>query len=409
MRAAPAVPGEALTGATPTQVLGLLWEAQRASLARLDPLRLRPRGRVVEVPNAGASVFSPDGRLIAIGGGDEGWLAFVGLESMQRAGREIELPGARWVTGMLWQRDDRLVVLAGGDDARVRVFTVDPSAGEIIRVLRLPGAFLASDRAGGRLVALLAPVGRIGQATIAAVDSGGSVRTQRLAQISAGSERIDNPDDAYASREELPGVTISPDGARALVVPAAGPVAEIDLATLAVTYRELTQPVSVLERVRNWFEPEAQAKVVEGPMRSAVWFSDDLVAVTGVDYEGVEGERFRTVPAGLRMIDTRDWTVRTVAREPTGIARAGELLLAFGGAYDSSGTPVEGFGLRAYGPGGSERLHLFGDELIAWPQVAWPYAYVGDDNSTRFRVVDLRAGRVIATPDAGQPITIVTR
>lgn len=228
-----------------------------------------------------------------------------------------------------------------------------------------------------------------------------------LPEIVAGWEPMDHPEDDYATRERIPGLAVSPDGRRAVVVPAGGRVAEIELDSLRVSYHDLSEPISLLGRLRNWLEPEAQAKVTEGPERYARWLGDRYVAVTGMDYHGLSEGEVDASPAGLRLIDTRDWSVRTLADEATGIIVVRDLLLAFGGPYspDAGG---EGIGLRAYGADGKERFQVLGSELVGWVETAWPYGYVPHANDeTKVDVVDLRAGRVVRTASTDGYVSVV--
>ena len=76
---------------------------------------------------------------------------------------------------------------------------------------------------------------------------------------------------------------MEPSGSRALVVPAGNRVAEVDLETLEVRYHELSEPVSLLGRLRDWLQPAAHAKTIDGPDRNAVWLESGLVAVSGAN------------------------------------------------------------------------------------------------------------------------------
>jgi hypothetical protein len=159
-------------------------------------------------------------------------------------------------------------------------------------------------------VLLLAPVDTIGAATLAVAAPGG-VRTVPL-PLDAGT---DPP--AVAQ----PGLAVSPDGSRAVVVPGGSRVLDVDLRTLAVAERELSEPVSLLGRLRAWLEPQALAKgPLEGPVRSAAWLPGDRIAVAGWDYRQVGDRAMVSEAAGVRLIDTRDWSVRTLAEGATAVA-----------------------------------------------------------------------------------------
>jgi hypothetical protein len=58
-------------------------------------------------------------------------------------------------------------------------------------------------------------------------------------------------------------------------------VAEVDLASLRVTYRRLRQPASLLRRLAHWLVPPAEAKLNAGTWRSACWLGDGSLAVGG--------------------------------------------------------------------------------------------------------------------------------
>jgi hypothetical protein len=399
----PAAPAAARGQAKP--VLGLVFDGQAAQLRRLDPLTLRPVGQArVGGLSAGMHAFSPDGRTLALASGDgPPRLRLIDVRSMRRTAT-VELPGVGFVTELLWDSPTRLLALVGGVEPRV--VTVDVS-GRVTGAQRLAGTIVDYDARAARLVALLAPAESIGTARLAVVDVVlGLLGTVRLDEIRAGSERIDSAEDSYAMRSVNPGVAISPDGTRAVVVSAGSRVAEVDLDTLRVSYHELAEPVSLLGRLRNWLEPEAQAKVLEGPERFARFLDDDHVAVTGIDYHGIKDGDWDVSAVGLKLIDTRDWSVRTLAEHVNWFRLERRLLLASGGNWPEGST---GTGLLAYGPGGEQRFHLLGEQPIGWVETAWPYAYVvhADGQAQRFDVVDLAAGRVVGHPDPARFVSIL--
>jgi hypothetical protein len=156
----------------------------------------------------------------------------------------------------------------------------------------------------------------------------------------------------------------------------------------------------LLGRLRNWLEPPAQAKApTEGFVRRAAFVGSSQVAVTGTDFS-VGGGVTAAAPAGLQLIDTRRWRVRTLDDGASEMLPAGRLLLVFGGRYRTSRRRAEGIGLRAYSGGGEERFHLFGSRRIGDVQAAGGYAYVRTASGTRYRVVDLARGRIHAMIDA---------
>ena len=57
--------------------------------------------------------------------------------------------------------------------------------------------------------------------------------------------------------------------------------------------------------MRNWLEPTADAKLLQGTVLTAVWLPSGLVIVSGVDYRAEDA-----APAGATVLDTREWSTR---------------------------------------------------------------------------------------------------
>jgi hypothetical protein len=397
-------PARGPAGAAPDHVTGLVWQGRRAQLARLDPITLRPvdRRRTAVVPSWTAA-SSPDGGELALGSAERAVLTFVDAETLRVAGGPLPLVDGHWIGQLLWPRRDRILVFAGGEDAYV--VTVDPVARRVVAEASVDGVVVAHAAAARRIVLLLAPRDRIGPSRLAVVDLARGARTVALPGVLAGSERIEHESDTHAIRQRVPGLAVSPRGDRAVVVGPGSLAVEIDLDSLTVRERELSEPVSLLGRLRNWLEPPARAKVVEGPHRSALWLGEHHVAVTGIDYHGLKNGEWDARPAGLRIVDTRDWSIRTVAERVTSIVAAGDLVLAFGGNWPEGS---RGTGLRAYGPNAEERFHVFDDAPIGWVETAWPYGYVARPRSEGHRsVVDLRSGRAIGRTAESRTVTVL--
>jgi hypothetical protein len=390
-------------------VLGLLWGGRRAVLARLDARTLRPVGRRIEVGGGGSQAFSPNRRTVVVASAvvsgpsaDSGRseLSFVDVRTMRRM-KQLELRASGLVSDILWSEPDRLVVLL---DDPPRVVAIEMHPLRATSPKRLSGRVAAIDAKAGRLVLLLAPAHSIGPSQLAVVESDGRVRAVDLGEILSGWEPVELTEDPYATRQRIPGLAVSPNAARAVVIPAGDRVADVDLDSLRVSYHELSEPVSLFKRLSNWLEPEAEAKTVEGPDRFARWVGEHQVAVTGTSYLGPMDSDSGAYRAGLRLIDTRDWSVRTLAKQAAGMVVVRDLVLAYAWAY---GEGVDGIGLRAYGPDGEERFHLFGNRPLDWVEAASPYAYVPRDGGERFEVVDLRSGRVVARPKPRLTVSIV--
>jgi hypothetical protein len=230
------------------------------------------------------------------------------------------------------------------------------------------------------------------------------VRTVPLRGISAGfKEPTEHTSDSVTEQRE-PGLAVDPTGGRAFVVAAGTPVAEIDLATLRVAYHGLSQPVSLLRRLAGWFVPAAEAKLVSGPLRQACWLGDGLLAVWGFEVKvgkDAGGQpKAEDTPSGLKLVDTRRWTVRQVHPDATVVRWHGGRLLAFGVRWYDQQRPG-GIGLTVYGPGDRRPLRLFRNRPVHDVDVNGDLAYAinwgTDVQKSEVAVVDLRDGRVLTT------------
>jgi len=266
-----------------------------------------------------------------------------------------------------------------------------------------------------RLVLLASPLERIGPVRLQVVDDQGRLRSVELHRVKAGYQ---NPPDwdrpgAYGISRDA-GLAVDPDGGRAFVIAADAPVAEVDLASLRVTYRHLRQPASLLRRMAHWLVPPAQAKQVAGAWRSACWLGEGTLAVWGASSSitgaTVETQRQEVRRSGLKLIDTRGWTVRTLdpAAETAGW-RAGRLL-TFGGTWDHEAQRENGAGVTIHGPGGRPQQHLLGTRAVMDAQLNGDLLYASVDlgREEHGRVVaSLRDGRVVASSLEPLPFLLV--
>jgi hypothetical protein len=282
------------------------------------------------------------------------------------------------VQGALWRDAHRLVLLAGESP---NVFLVDPTTRHVRLTRKLEGSVTAVARSANRLIVVLTPKQRIGPATLAIIDADGNVREVALPSIRAGAELVDTS--THTFRQQAPGLAIDPSGRHGVVVPAVGPIAKVDLETLDVALHSTTARTLAAPRKR-----------LEGWLRSATWFGPHLVAVTGID-SSLAGSSVRRTPAGVTLIDTRDWSARQIEPRATNVAVAGNRLLVFGGAWDQQRQRTDGVGLSGYGPDGTRRFHLFGQAGV-YVELVGKYAYLAADDNTRYTIVDPRRGGVVA-------------
>jgi hypothetical protein len=353
--------------------------------------------RSAEIPFSTATgERSPGGGSLALGAGESGDVRIVDLEQM-RTVAAVDVEGASYVETLNWVRPDLLLASLGGLTSQVAA--VDP-AGTIVAAHDLGGTTLYSRPTEDALVLLVAPSDRIGPARLVVFD-GREPRSVELAEVRAGWEQVEGSDDDYRARQSVPGLAVDPTGTRALVVPAGNRVAEVDLETLAVAYHDLAEPVSLLGRLRDWLEPPAQAKGIQGPDRNAVWLPSGLVAVSGSQYSEDE-DGMDVTPAGLALIDPDGWTVSRLSDQPSWVTLRGDALLA------SGWTPgVDEQTLMVFDPDGTLRFSL-AREGADLSQVGGDHLYVTTHEGTRFELVDLETGETVGRAQPRRETTLLS-
>jgi hypothetical protein len=329
---------------------------------------------------------SPDGKLLAVGQSEGGSVQFIDVDRMRSVGK-VDVGSASYVERLHWVKPDLLLASLGGTPGMVAA--IDPAAQHILSVQDLGGATIYSQPAGKALVALVAPTNRIGAARLVVFD-GGELREVSLTEVPAGWEQIEGEDEGdYRLTQSVPGLAVDPEGTRALVIPAGGRVAEVDLDTMEVRYHDLTEPVSFWGRLRDWLEPSAHAKAMNGPDRNAVWLPNGLVAVSGAEYTTDGGEDFDMTPAGLSLIDPDDWSVRKLSDEPSWVTFRGGAILASAWSMGSNKQK-----LLVFDPDGTARFSL-AREAADLSQTNGNYLYATRYNGTRYEIVDLDTGETV--------------
>lgn len=369
------------------QLLGVV----QGRLVRVDSETLQPLpGKGIAVGSGGCAprqggtacwtvppwTVSPDATQLAVVRNDGSALRLVDARRL-RVTADVRLGGGP-VGALAWLAGGRALALQEAGSERQRLIAVDLVKRRVAARRALGGSVLRLARTTRELVVLVAPAQAIGPARIAVAGPRGTLRSVRLDSILAGSKLLGTGSD-HRVDARLPGLAVDPQGRRAFVV-AQSVAAEVDLRTLAVSYHTLEPPRSLLVRLRDWLEPAAHAKQASGYVRLTRWLGGDVLAVSGTDTEQLD----RTRPAGLLLVDTRGWTVRTVDGRTTGFQVAGDLLLATGES-----------GLAAYGFDGGKRYELFEGERTWLAQVYGGRAYVGAAGQEPLRIVDLAAGRVV--------------
>jgi hypothetical protein len=301
--------------------------------------------------------LSPGRTLVALARNGHGDLRLVSVRRM-RVAADIEVEGGP-IGALTWLAAERLLAVQEVGNERQQLLAIDVARRRVTARRALAGSVLAVARTPRELVLLVAPANAVGRARLAVADPQGPIRFVRLERILAGSRLVDAAEHRLERR--IPGLAVDPQGRRAFLVDPRI-VAEIDLRTLAVAYHEPKRQLT------------ARAKSSTGPFRSARWLGDGLLAASGTD-----GER----PAGLLLVDTRSWTVRTLDPDATSFVLAGDLLLATGAD-----------GLSAYGRDGARRFRLFDGSQTWVDRVHAGRAYVGTREQL-LRIVDLSTGKVV--------------
>jgi hypothetical protein len=364
-----------------------------ATLAEVDPPTLAPRRSVRADRFWGAWAFSPDGLRVALTS-DDGRVRFIDLRRMRKV-RDIRID-AQALVALVWPAEDRLVALeqTGTEVLRhARLLVIDPRRGDVLARRDLDGAVDAIAEANGRIVAVVSHTVGIGPARLVVVEPNGELRCVALSETTTGTRKSEE------GRLDVrqPGLTLDSDGDRAFVVSAGEPIAEVNLEDLGVSYHSLASPISLVDRLRNWLEPEAHAKgPTMGSRRQVLWLGSGLLAVSGSDWDSGSGHRYSESPAGLDIIDTSSGSARKLDDAVSRILLTDDTFVGVGGyGYERSGVNVYDFD-------GDLRYSLF-EGLPVWDlQAAGSYAYVLIER--QLSVVDLRSGEIVAAglPEPGE-------
>jgi hypothetical protein len=355
--APPSLPGTGELAGSGGPVIGVIGY-KPAVVARLDPRTLRPLPGPRIRLRYGISGYgwSPDRSLLVLGDIDDDALHVVDPVRLRQVatvdiGIVAEAPQA-----LAWLGPRRLAVVAGDSADGATLVMADPVAGRVLSRRPLASGGIPAAGAGDRMVLLSTSVERIGPARLQVVDDRGRVRTAGLEGVDAGFQHPpdwDRPGAYGISREAA--LAVDPDGGRAFVVTAGATVAEVDLDSLQVTYRRLRQPASLLRRLAHWLVPPAEAKLNAGTWRAACWLGDGRMAVWGSGSRVVGDvpaeQRSEQRPSGLKLIDTRTWTVRPLHPAATDATWQEGRLLAFGSIWDHETEREAGVGLNLYTPG----------------------------------------------------------
>jgi hypothetical protein len=378
--------------AEPRTVLALSGRDYReARLVELDRATLQPTGRSLDARGARSTwSYSPDGKRVAIWNshvpttGRAAGLLVVDVARM-RAVQRVRVPGSLgYLRALAWVTPERLVALAirpGGGNV---VFAIDAGAGATGPRRAVDGIVVGGRSLPTGLVLLAAPRRGIGAARLVTVDAALTVRETVLPGIRAGWGTSGSATEPAAHR--LPGLAVDPAGTRAFVVGAGEAPVTVDLRTLEAT----------AHAVRS---PQARAKSLVGPVRRADWVGEGVLAVSGLQYAGLDPKtrRFVEQPAGLTLLDTRTWRETVVDEDASSFQVAGgRVLVGRRGlaAYDTGGTPL----WTALDGRRLDQLRVLGDRV---------FAHVSGEPATR--ILDLRTGRELGRRAGVVPLLLGAR
>jgi hypothetical protein len=398
------------TAAVENAVFAVRPRGAGSELVRLERRTLRTlQGRVSLGTYDGPWTRAPDGSAAAFGRARSSSVRIVGLRPLRLLG-DVRVAGQ--VSALAWLAPRRVLAVLQTDWRApvLRAVAIDPVARRVVASTALGRGWIVSGarRGDGTLVLLLSRLTSIEATRLVVLDRQGRARSTRLHGIRAGLRRVGDLDGQSVTESRSAGLAVGRDG-RAFVLAAPPPLAaEIDLDTLSVRYHRLTEERGRLARLRDWIDPPAHAGgggYGIGAHRRAAWLGDGLVAVTGFDERldrSARPPRQVFEPAGLRIVDTRRWTIRTAEPKTTVLTRSGDAVVAWGG-----GGPA----LVVFGRDGKERLRLVRLPSRGWDtQFAWPYAYRGLSGVARRHrvdVIDLRTGELAARAYARGLVTVL--
>jgi hypothetical protein len=326
--------------------------------------------------------FSPNRKELALGP------TIFDLATL-RVARRISIQDVDLFTSV-WLRPDLLEGVGAEDaeDGGYELVTADPRSGAVRTQTPLDVTFqddvvYGVTRAADGIAFLLVSLQSGAPTTLVVAGPDGSVRKVVLGRI--GSGFVPGAGQAGYS---IPAFAVDAAGGRAFVTAAGDPVAEIDLASLGVTYHE---------RVAA-FAGASGAKRAAGAVRAAAYLPGGLLALTGSS---------ATAAAGLALVNTRTWTVRVVDHTTSAVLIAGRRLLAFG--THGRASKRAGAGVTAYAFDGTRRFHRLDRSAVAGASVFGRFAYLDETSSGRRAVLDMTTSRILRRGKLGPGVIFADR
>jgi hypothetical protein len=320
---------------------------------------------------------SPDGRMVVFGGD----LQFVDLVHRRKAWAPKVADGCD-VEPVLWSRVDRVVLRMWCGSAhltnRSDILVADPLARRFVGrrgIGILVGGLFRTH--GSAILLGSPPLGppvdgirdeRLGRARLMVIRPSGTIDETRL-PVRAGfaDSRTFNRVPAFLVH-----------GRHAYVIGEGDGVARVDLRTLRIDWHRLPHAFDAQPALHDKPQPHMGTTNPSRDLdRQAVWLGNAKIAVTGSDTWSPLGYD-RHAPAGLKILDVRRWTARTVDPHVSNVVLAGRRLLATG----------PGVGLAEYDPAGRLLFHAFDGKML----------WVSSVRGHLVRVTDGRNNDVVRVP-----------
>jgi hypothetical protein len=131
--------------------------------------------------------------------------------------------------------------------------------------------------------------------------------------------------------------------------------------------------------------------------RTAAWAGDGRIAVTGDHWPPPRGRPVSVgpVPLGIRMIDTRDWSIATLDPRPDSMHVAGSTVLAAGTRWFDPARRSQSTGLLAFDADGRRAFTRFRGHPVALLGSRGRLGYVWVRRTRTAHVIDLDSGRTL--------------
>jgi hypothetical protein len=393
--------------ALPSPLVAVASTGHGSKLEQIDPSTFTPIRSSKPVDWYDGSVLSPDHKLLAVassvdgGGYPTSTIRFANPSMLTWVRKGVKLDG--YFRGGLWPRPDVLYALVGDCcGPGLTLETINTAKKKVVAKTKLEAQVGQVTRSAAGLLMLGSRSNTLAAALLTVIDSSGHVRSTTLDRIISGTHFDQASQDPIGTTRQ-PGLAVDDRDGVAYVVDPGGLIAGVRLSDLTVTYHQLGR--SLIARLSAWLTPPAEAKGLNGPTLTARWLGDGLIAVAGTINTTAKtkdgGIAYSTSPAGLRIIDTRDWSEHTLDGRAAQMLVADGLMLASGGSWrsatNSSSSAASGEGLVAYGPDGAVRWRLDPGKDInllgAWGSRALIQAYGATVQPVQ--LIDLASHRVI--------------